>query len=143
MDGTSAAAAWSRGASNALLRLVLSNFVVRVCETADLSCASPLSEVRGLTPEGLVEVDVPVGFSGFLELESDGQMPAVFYMRSPVFRDTVDVQPIATIPTPRAAQGNSGPSTLPRSVSSAGSASRAATAEARVRMSGLAAMSSS
>lgn len=74
------------------------NFVVRACEAADLSCASPVFEAQGLTPEGLMEVQVPIGFAGFLEMQADGQAPGVFYMRQPVYRDTVDLQPILTIP---------------------------------------------
>lgn len=82
-----------------MFNLPITNFEGRVCEAVDLSCASPLSEIHGLGSDGLLEVDLPIGFAGFIEFEADNHAPAVFYMRRPVFHDTVDLLPIPFLPT--------------------------------------------
>lgn len=82
-----------------LLGAPLSNVVARVCQAADIACATPLGESRGLSPEGLLTVDVPQGFAGFLEIESDGHLPTVFQLRQPVLRPTVDTQVLQPIPS--------------------------------------------
>ncbi|MEY2929447.1 MAG: hypothetical protein RL033_196 [Pseudomonadota bacterium] len=84
--------------------LPINNLVVRSCETADLSCASPLSEGRGISPEGLAELEVPIGFAGFLELEMDAHVPTLVYMRRPVLHDMVELRPILPIPEAALAQ---------------------------------------
>lgn len=83
---------------SSMFGLPLTNAVARVCAAADVNCASPLSEVRGLTPEGLLEVEVPVAYAGFLEFEADAHAPSVFHMRKPVYKDTVDLVPFQPIP---------------------------------------------
>jgi hypothetical protein len=82
----------------------LNNVVARVCQAADLACATPLGEFRGITAESLLAVQVPVAFAGFLEVQVDGHVPTLFQMRVPVLRDTVDTQPLQPIPTAGVAQ---------------------------------------
>ena len=77
----------------------LENLVARVCLPADPMCSTPISIVKGLTPNGLLVIQVPAGFNGFLEVLADGHVPVVFYMRRPVVRDTVDELPLSPIPT--------------------------------------------
>lgn len=81
-----------------LLGAPLNNVVARVCQAADITCATPLSESRGLSAEELLTVDVPLGFAGFLEIQSDGHLPTLFQLRQPVLRDTVDTQVLQPIP---------------------------------------------
>ena len=87
-----------------MLGLPITDLLVRACAPADLECASPLSEVRGLNPEGRLEVAVPVGFAGFLEIEPEGHARSVLHMRQAVFHDTVDLEPILAIPAAAVAQ---------------------------------------
>ncbi|MEO8181176.1 MAG: hypothetical protein ABI895_20250 [Deltaproteobacteria bacterium] len=77
----------------------ITNLVARACLPADPACATPISETRGLTPEGRLVVQVPVGYDGFLEVTEDGHVPAVTYMRKPVLNDTFDAIPLQPIPT--------------------------------------------
>lgn len=77
----------------------LENLVARVCLPADPMCTTPISVVKGLTPTGLLEIRVPAGFNGFLEVIADGHLPLVFYMRRPVVQNTVDERLVSPIPT--------------------------------------------
>jgi hypothetical protein len=77
----------------------VTNVSTRVCLPVDLTCATPLSEVSGLDPQGLLVVQVPVGFSGYLEVQVDAHVPTLFHMRKPVLRDMLDLQPVTPIPT--------------------------------------------
>jgi hypothetical protein len=87
-----------------LLGAPISNASAKVCLPADLACAMPLSEVRGLAADDTLVVQVPRGFNGFLELLVAGHVPMVFQMRRPVLRDTVDSLPLQPIPTAGLAQ---------------------------------------
>lgn len=106
LGGPPAAAPAVTGAGNvtysvllrSLLGVPLSGVLARVCQSADLDCATPLGEFRGLTPESLLAVNVPLGFAGFLEIEADGHLPTMFQLRKPVLRDTVDTQPLQPLP---------------------------------------------
>lgn len=81
-----------------LLGAPLNDVVARVCQAADVACATPLGESRGLSPEELLTVDVPLGFAGFLEIEAAGHLPTVFQLRQPVLRTTVDTQVLQPLP---------------------------------------------
>ena len=82
-----------------LLGAPIANAFAKVCLPADLACAMPLSEVRGLAADDVLALQVPRGFNGFVELTVDGHVPMVFEMRRPVWRDTVDTLPLQPIPT--------------------------------------------
>ena len=82
----------------------LDNVTTRICLNADPMCSTPLSTQKGLTPEGVLVIRVPAGFNGFLEIEADGHLPYVGYMRRPVVRDLVDDDPLLTIPIAGVAQ---------------------------------------
>ena len=76
----------------------LENLKAKVCLPADPLCSTPIGTVSGLTPEGLLVIQVPAGFNGFLEVTADAHVPYVFYMRRPVVRDLVDDVPLFPIP---------------------------------------------
>jgi len=82
-----------------LLGAPIANAFAKVCLPADLACATPLSEVRGLAADDVLALQVPRGFNGFVELTVDAHVPMVFQMRRPVGRDTVDTVPVYPIPT--------------------------------------------
>jgi hypothetical protein len=76
----------------------LVNVRVSVCTAADFSCATPVTQVAGLDASSVLSIQVPVGFNGFLEIQAEGHLPTVFYMRKPVFANTEDPLPILPIP---------------------------------------------
>ena len=62
---------------------------VRGCSLLDSNCDNPVTEPVGPTEEGLVNVSLPVGFEGFLEIRSDDTAPALFFLHEPLQRDTM------------------------------------------------------
>jgi hypothetical protein len=73
---------------------------VHACAMIDPDCLRPITEYVGPGPDGLVHVEVPRGFDGFLEVVSDETVPAMFFMHKELLRDTLEeVLPLISIPS--------------------------------------------
>ena len=65
------------------------NIVARACRTNDVECNNPVAEFKDATGEGLVEFELPAGFSGYFEVKSDA-LTALSYLTKPVTHDLRD-----------------------------------------------------
>lgn len=63
--------------------------VALACRTNDVSCMNPVDRFEDQKGDGLVELTLPRGFSGFFEVHSDALL-ALSYLTKPLTRDTRD-----------------------------------------------------
>jgi hypothetical protein len=81
-----------------LLGGVPPGLTVRACRAVDVGCVSPIVESLAANAEGYLEVPAYWGFDGFLEANADGHLPALFYVRQPVFSDVAEARPFQLFP---------------------------------------------
>lgn len=65
------------------------NIRATACRTNDVGCVDPVATFTDTMATGVVEFDLPRGFRGFFEVNSDAT-PALAYLTKPVMEDTVD-----------------------------------------------------
>lgn len=65
------------------------HLVVLACFTNDVSCSNPVDRFEDEKGDGLVELTLPIGFSGFFEVRSDA-LPALSYLTKPLRQDLRD-----------------------------------------------------
>lgn len=65
------------------------NITAKACRTNDVGCVDPEGTFMDMDGTGLVQFDLPIGFSGFFEVYSDA-VPALSYLTKPVLKDTMD-----------------------------------------------------
>jgi hypothetical protein len=63
--------------------------VALACRTNDVSCTNPVDRFEDEAGDGLVELTLPAGFSGFFEVRSDA-LPALSYLTKPLTHDQRD-----------------------------------------------------
>jgi len=81
-----------------LLGDVPTNTVVRACTTADLECAQPVTADLSIDARGVVEVPLFWGFDGYLEIQADGVIPSAYYIRQPLYADSIQEIPMQVAP---------------------------------------------
>jgi hypothetical protein len=57
---------------------------VKACRTNDVSCASAVAEFNATAPDGLVTLQLPLGFVGYFALDADGSLPQRFHLTRPL-----------------------------------------------------------
>lgn len=65
-------------------RATPSNLTVRACLITDLACERPITTDLSADADGVVNVPLAVGVSGFLELRADGIAPGLFVLPGPL-----------------------------------------------------------
>ncbi len=77
---------------------IIDDVSVDVCGAVDVNCMFPLEE--GLTTGETGQILLPMfqGYSGFLQVISDGFISTVFHVRRPVWEDRQDPRPILLLP---------------------------------------------
>ena len=65
------------------------NITAQACRTNDVGCTVPVATFTDTDGTGLVEFDLPIGFAGFFEVNSDAT-PALSYLTKPVTKDMLD-----------------------------------------------------
>lgn len=65
------------------------HLVALACRIQDVSCANPIDRFDDEKGDGLVELTLPAGFSGFFEVRSDA-LPALSYLTKPLTHDLRD-----------------------------------------------------
>lgn len=70
---------------------------VKACRTNDVECSAAVAEFNAIEPNGQVNLQLPVGFLGYLQLEAEGALSQRFYLTRPVRESQVrrDVQLIS------------------------------------------------
>jgi hypothetical protein len=64
------------------------NLVASACRSNDADCSDPLATFEDEAGTGHVQFELPSGFLGFIQVESDA-LPALSYLSKPIRRDTV------------------------------------------------------
>lgn len=75
------------------------NLKVQACNINDITCPSPVAEFVDEAGTGLVELRLPGGFAGFLELTGDDMLTSLWYFTRPLTRDTVGKDLLVASPT--------------------------------------------
>jgi hypothetical protein len=70
-------------------RAAAMNIVASACLTTDAGCTAPVATFKDTKATGLVALDLPYGFLGFIQVTSDA-LPALSYLTKPLTKDTVD-----------------------------------------------------
>lgn len=73
-----------------ILQTPPTNLKVAACRTADATCLDPEAEFEDSEGTGDIELELPLGFMGFLELKSDDTLTALWYLTEPLADDTVN-----------------------------------------------------
>ncbi len=60
----------------------------RACARVDPACSNPLTETLAISPEGALVMPLFAGFDGFVEVEAEAMLPALFYLSAPLLGDT-------------------------------------------------------
>src|SRR5262249_4955753 len=61
---------------------------VRACPLLDVACNNPTTEPTSPDPDGVVRLSLPLRFEGFLEIQSEETIPALFFISTPLRPDT-------------------------------------------------------
>ena len=61
---------------------------VSACELADLDCVAPLAHTADLSSTGDIALELPWGFSGYLELRGDELTTVLYYLDHPLYGPT-------------------------------------------------------
>lgn len=77
---------------NSLSLAPITGVSTRVCAKLDLTCAEPIAQVI-TNDEGHVVVPVPAGFAGYLQLEDDRFLPALYFLPQ-VLPENGELEPI-------------------------------------------------
>lgn len=72
------------------------NIEAKACRNSDLSCEDPVATFVDSGQTGQVQLELPTGFVGFLELTSDA-VDTLLYLMKPIVRNTIDRD--ITVPT--------------------------------------------
>ncbi len=64
------------------------NMKVRACRVNDASCEDPDGRYEDTDGTGVIRLELPRGFSGFLEVTSDDALPALWYFTKPLVVST-------------------------------------------------------
>jgi hypothetical protein len=75
------------------------NLVVSACNSSDAACEHPVATYRDSDGGGKVYLDLPSGFSGFLEYRSDDALTALWYLSKPLIRPTVSKDLLLVAPS--------------------------------------------
>jgi hypothetical protein len=67
------------------------------CARADVDCTQPLTTDYPLTTEGWVNIPLPVGFNGYLEVVADSIMPTMVFLGEPLRRPRPSNYPVALV----------------------------------------------
>lgn len=70
-------------------RVPAKNVTAAACLATDAGCEAPVATFTDRNGSALIELDLPHGFLGFIEVNSDA-LPAISYLTKPVTEDTVD-----------------------------------------------------
>ena len=54
------------------------------CRVNDIGCADPIASFEDSSGMGMIELDLPLGFDGFLDVRSDETLPALWYFTQPI-----------------------------------------------------------
>jgi hypothetical protein len=60
----------------------------RACARVDPGCSMPLTETVTITQQGALVLPLFQGFDGFIEVEADGMVPALFFLNAPLAGNT-------------------------------------------------------
>lgn len=71
---------------------------VKLCSNPDVECTNPLADGVPVASDGAVELVVPSGFEGYVELTSEAIAPAILSLGPPIVEDVVDVAPVELLP---------------------------------------------
>lgn len=63
-------------------------FTIKACERLDALCTSPVAEAIDLVAGELVELELPVGFAGYFQLENPLTLSALHFLGRPLLEDT-------------------------------------------------------
>lgn len=63
------------------------NMVVRACRNNDVACTDPVGSFTDTTGDGYADFDLPNGFAGFFEINSDA-LQSLLYVTEPIVRDS-------------------------------------------------------
>jgi hypothetical protein len=69
---------------------------IKACRNSDLNCDDPVATFVDSKQTGKVQLELPTGFLGFLEVKSDA-VDTLLYVTKPIVEDTVDRD--ITVPT--------------------------------------------
>lgn len=67
------------------------------CARADVACEEPLTADYPLSAEGWVNIPLPVGFNGYLEVEAESIMPTMVFLGEPLRRPRPANYPVALV----------------------------------------------
>jgi hypothetical protein len=70
-------------------RMPPGNVSAKACRTQDPDCTTPIAEFKDETGAGLIELELPAGFTGFFEVKSDA-LTALSYLTKPLRDDLRD-----------------------------------------------------
>jgi hypothetical protein len=75
---------------------------VRACNRFDLDCAAPVDGPAVPAQDGLIHLNLPQGFAGFLEVTSPAIVPALYFFNPPLDTDRQDEFIVVGFDTARA-----------------------------------------
>jgi hypothetical protein len=61
----------------------------QACMRNDIACNDPVATYTDMTGEGVIEMDLPYEFDGFLDVRSDDTLPALWYFTDPLIAPRV------------------------------------------------------
>lgn len=70
-------------------RMPAKNVTAAACLSTDAGCEAPVARFTDSNGSAMIELDLPHGFLGFIEVKSDA-LPAISYLTKPVTKDTTD-----------------------------------------------------
>lgn len=65
------------------------DLTARACRINDIGCDNPLASVEDLTGSGRLELELPIGFMGTIEIDGDEMLTALYTFTRPLLKDTV------------------------------------------------------
>lgn len=71
-----------------LTRATLANTTVLLCPKLDLTCAAPITQTQ-TDDKGMIHVTLPPNFSGYLQTEPRGYLPAMYFVPNVIPEDGV------------------------------------------------------
>lgn len=71
--------------------------LVRACGRADVDCAQPLTSDYPLTADGWVNIPLPVGFNGYLEIRAETILSTMLFLGEPLQRPRPSNYPVALV----------------------------------------------
>lgn len=73
-----------------LSRKAPTNMRVSACRNNDVACADPVASFVDEEGEGFVEFELPTGFFGFFEINSDDALQSLLYVTKPIHKDKMN-----------------------------------------------------